>query len=160
MPFLRLLAALAVALVLSAGSSVHANEPEEAPPPLDPSRSAYVPMPLLATPVTVNGRLKGYFVLQVTLKATNSDAADALRYKVAQLQDAFVREVHRDSVMLNGSGREVDGLALSERLLARARAVDGGDTIVSIAIEDSTNAMMRPQVEEKPQEEKASSGGH
>lgn len=96
-----------------------------------------VELPMLVAPVTVNGRLYHYAYMRVLLKAKDTATVRVARDKVPYIMDAMLREVHRESIALNGEPGEIDGNGLKERLLASANAAIGAGAFVSLTFRDT-----------------------
>lgn len=96
-----------------------------------------VELPMLVAPVTVNGRLYHYAYMRVMLKAKDSGTVETARARVPYLIDAMLREVHRDSIALNGDPAQIDGDGLKTRLLGVANDVIGAGSFVSLSFRDT-----------------------
>lgn len=101
-----------------------------------------VRMPVLVAPVTVNGRTYTYVYFNVILETGERDIAARLALKIPYLQDAFVREVFRRSIALDGDPKTVDGEGLKARLLARCAEIAGAGQVKDILFENKSAEAM------------------
>lgn len=119
-----LIALIMMAIFLGSGSSQAAegvtHGAAEAPAmsggPLAGSGKSGIDMPALMAPVTTNGELHYYVYLAIRLDLTSDGQKDLVLEKIPYLQDAFLREVHRQSIAVAGDPGTVDGHGLAERL--------------------------------------------
>jgi hypothetical protein len=129
--------------------------------PFEDTTSKQVRMPILVAPVVARGKLQGYLYLQVVIETPDRGQAEKLALKIPYLQDAFVREVHRETIVRNDDPKAIDGHALKERLRARIEAIVGAGIAKDIFFENANEAalkavngpgeLLQPK-EEKPKE--------
>jgi hypothetical protein len=131
-PIMFLLSAFCVLAL--AGAALASEETESSLPFED---SPAVEMPMLVAPVTVNGRLHYYAYMRIRLDAASTGQAWEVREKVAYLQDAFLREVHRESIVRNGDPKVIDGEGLRRRLLAVCERVLGPGLVSDVVFLDT-----------------------
>lgn len=106
-------------------------------------------LPTLVVPLTRDGKLLSYAYLDVTMNAESAGEADALRLKIPYFQDAFVREVHRSTVLQGDDTHSVDEAALTARLMTRAQALAGSARITKLSFID-TAAVARERANQPP----------
>jgi len=128
---LALAAALAFAPVRAAGGGNAESEGATE------GASTTVELPMLVAPVTVNERLYHYAYMRVMLEAKDPATRDIARDKVPYIIDAMLREVHRESIALNGDPEQIDGDGLMKRLLAAANTAVGAGSFTSMKFRDT-----------------------
>jgi hypothetical protein len=122
-------------------------------------------MPLLVAPLVAKGRLHGYVYLQIVVVTPSRSQAEQLSLKIPFLQDAFVREVHRQTIALNDNPKAIDGAGLKERIRATIETIAGPGYVDDLIFENTSDAAMAAaqgpgellKSEEKP---KPKSDGH
>ena len=126
----------AVPAALAGGGAKKAEaEPTEAGP-----RVPSVSMPTLVAPVNINGELRRYAYLGVTLELVNESDKPMLMDKIPYLQDAFLREVHGGpSISLNGDPVQLDLPSLSTRLAQVCATVAGPNIVKNVALRDAAD---------------------
>jgi len=148
-----------VTAVVLAGVLSVPGRAADAPKPAgsdSPQPGTSVEMPILIAPMVVDGNLLSYAYVSSIIVATSPSAAVEVRAKVPFIQDAFVREVNRASIVARDSGAgkdsgaEVDKAALASRLLATARRVAGAGNVAEIRFAAIKNSPMRPAGEQPP----------
>lgn len=135
MRLIRLVFAAALFLV-----PAHASEPTAEKPGSDSPLGGAdnkIELPMLVAPVTVNGRLYHYAYMRVLLEAKDAATVETARDKIPYIIDALLREVHRESIALNGEPNEIDGDGLKARLLAAANAAIGAGSFSSLSFRDT-----------------------
>jgi len=115
-----------------------------------PQPGTTVEMPILITPLVVEGRLGGYVYVSSMIVATSPNAAIEVRAKAPFIQDAFVRDVNGASVVKPGvsdanglDANAVDSDGLTARLLADARRIAGDKKIAGVKLTQVTFAPLR-----------------
>ncbi len=103
----------------------------EAPQPAGP-RVPTVAMPKLVAPVVIDGQLHHYAYLSVSLKLTDDGHKTMVLEKIPYLQDAFLREVHETSIVLDGNPDAVDTDGLAQRLVEIAARVLGPGVVKNV----------------------------
>lgn len=138
-----LIALIMMAIFLGSGSSQAAEGAGHAAPPpaqsetmsggpLAGSGKSGIDMPALMAPVTVDGELHYYVYLAIRLELSSDGQKDLVLEKIPYLQDAFLREVHRQSIAVAGDPETVDGHGLTERLLAICEKILGPGVVTGI----------------------------
>lgn len=161
------LAILALAAVLSfLPARASDAEKAESASPLG-GADITVELPMLVAPVSVNGRLYHYAYMRVMLEAKDSAIVETARAKIPYIIDAMLREVHRESIALDGDPAQIDGDGLKTRLLAVANTVIGQGSFVSLSFRDTIQtddpalnaaaAEANPPPEPTPEEPKTAS---
>ncbi len=167
---MKALHSIAAALALTAllHNGVHAEEAaseEHAPEagvdagPLAGGDPLLVMMPTLVAPIAVKGRVRNYVYLNVQVFGETATDAEKLRLRIPYIQDAFIREVHRESITVGENPEQIDGTALLKRLEARAREAAGGAAVKSVTFTDFAD-QPPPEPEPEPAPKAASEGGH
>ena len=118
--------ALLTAVVLAALQPVQAAG-EKAAAPQGPGNN--VEMPFLIAPMSNNGKLIGYAYISSKMIATSSNAAIAIRDKLAFIQDAFVRDVNKAPIGKADDPKSVDTTLLNQRLVADAIGIVGDNKV-------------------------------
>jgi hypothetical protein len=135
-----LIALIMMAIFLGSGSS-RASEAHGGPAtpekalsggPLQGSGKSGIDMPALMAPVTVNGELRYYVYLAIRLELSGDSQKNLVLERIPYIQDAFLRDVHRESIATNNDPETVDGHALTARLVAIAEKVVGPGVVVGI----------------------------
>ena len=111
--FLVLLLACVLAAVLPQAIGRAAAAATEEQGPVDVELS-----PILA-PMVVENRLAGYAYITVALAPSGRDKVAVIREKMAFLQDAFLREVNKASILKADDAKAIDTQAITARLTAR-----------------------------------------
>jgi hypothetical protein len=122
---IALLATLALAMLQpmqAAGEKADAPQGEGKP-------GNNVEMPFLIVPMSNDGKLIGYAYISSKMVATSSNAAIAIRDKLAFIQDAFVRDVNKSPVGKADDPKSVDTTLLNQRLVADAVAIVGENKV-------------------------------
>src|SRR5688500_8629139 len=76
--------------------------------PAAPAGAVDVELPRVLAPMAVDGRLQGYAYMSIALIPTSPGQVLAIREKVHFLQDAFVRELNRGSILKPDDPKSVD----------------------------------------------------
>jgi len=136
-----LIALIMMAIFLGSGSSQaseaagHGATPaptEMSGGPLSGSGKSGVDMPALMAPVTTNGELHYYVYLAIRLELSDDGQKAIVLEKIPYIQDAFLREVHRESIAVGGDPGTVDGHGLTERFLRICETVVGPGIVTGI----------------------------
>jgi len=131
--FLSVFAALASASSSSHGSKKPEAEREKGSGFAGP-RIPTISMPVLVTPVILNGELHHYVFLSITLELTGDEHKNMMLEKIPYLQDAFLREVHKASVAKDNDPAVIDEEGLKLRLMAVGATVVGPNVIKAVAL--------------------------
>ena len=132
---------LASCLFAAAALAAGEEGPKRKPPP-SPNE---VPMPFLLAPVSKDDTLIGYQYIVAKLIAASPAAADAVKLKLAFIQDALVRDVYRTPVGTAADPAQVDRQVLSARLGAIAGRIAGAKNVAQYLILDVKFAPLHPQ---------------
>jgi flagellar basal body-associated protein FliL len=122
----------------AAWGSSHGAAPKkphgEAAEPAQPAgpRIPSVAMPKLVAPIIVNGQLHHYAYLSVTLQLNDDGQKTMVLEKIPYLQDAFLREVHETSIVLDNNPDAVDKEGLAQRLVAISARVLGPGVVKNV----------------------------
>jgi len=87
----------------------------------DPESASRIDMPPLVAPLVIEGRLKGYVYVTLSIQAGAVSDVWAIRNRTPFVQDAFIRDVYAHPISAP-TADAIDTKALAERLAARARA--------------------------------------
>ena len=114
------LCAPALALALALGMPIAAADAAEnaGKQPL-----AEVALPPILAPMAVQGRLQGYAHLTISVRPSGVAQVLVIREKVPFLQDAFLRELNKGSLVKSDEPGAVDVAATTQRLFARAKQI-------------------------------------
>lgn len=93
-----------------------------------------VSMPILVAPVVVNGELRHYVFLSVTLELSSDEHKDMMLEKIPYLQDAFLRDVHRATVARESEPTLVDEDGLKARLIKVSDATVGAGIVKAVQL--------------------------
>jgi hypothetical protein len=118
-----------------------------------------VMMPTLVAPIAVKGRVHNYVYLNVQVFGETAADAEKLRLRIPYIQDAFIREVHRESITVDGNPEQIDGTALLTRLEARAREAADGAAVKSVTFTDFAD-QPPPEPAPEPAPKAVPEGGH
>jgi hypothetical protein len=132
-----LLACLAGASLAAAGG--HASKPKDDAPREKGSgfagpRIPTISMPVLVTPVIVNGELHHYVFLSVTLELTSDEHKPLMLEKIPYLQDAYLREVHGATVARDNDPALIDEAGVKDRLMKVSATVVGPSVVKTITL--------------------------
>ena len=132
------LAASLAALILLPAAALAAGAPPE-PGPAD------VELPRLLAPMVVDGRLNGYAYMTISLIPTSPGQVLAIREKVHFLQDAFIRELNRGSIVKTDDPANVDVEATKQRLMTRIHEVLPANTVEDLKFDQIVLAPLKPE---------------
>jgi hypothetical protein len=93
-----------------------------------------VSMPVLVTPIVVNGELHHYVFLSVTLELTSDEHKNMMLEKIPYLQDAYLREVHAATVARDNDPAVVDEEGVKGRLMRVSATVVGEGVVKAITL--------------------------
>ena len=91
-----------------------------------------VAMPKLVAPIVIDGLLHHYAYLSVTLQLNDDGQKSMVLEKIPYLQDAFLREVHENSIAREGDPGTVDREGLAQRLVAISARVLGPGVVKNV----------------------------
>lgn len=118
---LKRLAALSLAIVLSAGSAQASGAPEGG----GSSGPAHLDLAPTGLPVIVGGKIKNYIFVQARLLPAPGADLMKLQEKEPYYRDALVRAAHRTAFNPPGDWTSVDKARFEAVLLAEARRISG-----------------------------------
>jgi len=90
--------------------------------------------PILA-PMVVAARLEGYAYITVTLAPAGRDKVVAIREKMPFLQDAFLRELNKVTIVKADDPKAVDATAVKTRLTTRMNQILPAGTVAELKLE-------------------------
>jgi len=134
---------LVLAALLAATPVVAETGHGEAPAP--PVQGVSVDMPVLIAPMTVQGRLEGYAYLTVSLVMPSAGTIFEVRSKVPFLQDAFLRDVHKSSIVKAENPAEVDVEALRDRFIAHVNKIAVPGTVSDVVFQRTVVIPLKPE---------------
>src|SRR6185437_3773925 len=109
----RILPALLLLAFAAPSFSAEENKPAEGQDKGAGPPGTNVEMPYLMAPMAgEDGKLSGYAYISSRLTASSPAEALEVRDKIAFIQDAFVRDVNRESIAKAGDPSTVDNAAL------------------------------------------------
>jgi flagellar basal body-associated protein FliL len=94
-----------------------------------------VELPPILAPMVVQNRLEGYAYITVALAPNGRDKVNAIREKMPFLQDAFLREVNKTSVVKAEDPKAVDAAAVTARLTARMNQILPQGTVTELKLQ-------------------------
>lgn len=145
---LPLFALLIVAVPALAAAPAHGPAPAAHAPAAGavvPEGPAEVVLPPIIAPMNVSGRLSGYAYITVAIHPVARDGILLIREKVPFLQDAFLRELNRGSILKADDPKAVDEAAVNARLTERAKAVLPAGTVKDLAFQEIVVAPLVPE---------------
>jgi hypothetical protein len=95
--------------------------------------------------MVVDNRLENYSYITIALSPASRDKALVIREKMPFLQDAFVREMNKGSIVKAGDPKAVDTAALKPRLLARMNQILPGGTVADLKFQQIVLTPIQPQ---------------
>lgn len=134
------LAALAAAAVVARVAPAYAMEAAE-----EAAVDGDVELPQIIAPMVVGGDLRGYAYFTISLVPASRDKILLIREKVPFIQDSFLRELNRGSIMMAADPASVDTEAVKSRLMARVAQVLPSATVADLHILQVVLAPFRPQ---------------
>jgi hypothetical protein len=104
-----------------------------------------VTMPTILAPMVVDTRLENYAYITIVLKPAAPAGVLAIREKVPFLQDAFLRELNRTTIVKSDDPKSVDEAALKPRLIARMNQILPAGTVAELTFEPIVVAPVQAQ---------------
>ena len=104
-----------------------------------------VDLPAILAPMVVENRLENYAYITISLSPVSRDKTLVIRDKMPFLQDAFLREMNKGSIVKAGDPKAVDTAALKPRLLARMNQILPPGTVVDLKFEQIVLTPIQPQ---------------
>jgi hypothetical protein len=95
--------------------------------------------------MVVDGRLQGYLYLSISLVPTSPGQVLAIRERVHFLQDVFVRELNRGSILKADDPKVVDVEATKARLMTRVREVLPANAVSDMKFDQIVFAPLKPE---------------
>jgi hypothetical protein len=129
--------ALSFALVSSSGARAADAIGKDAGP-------VDVELPPIIAPMTMNGRLEGYAYITISLAPVDRGKVLAIRDKLAFLQDAFLRELNKGTILKADDPKALDTGAIKPRLIARMNQILPPDTVAELKFEQVVIALTNP----------------
>jgi len=102
-----------------------------------------VELPPILAPMTVASRLESYAYITVALTPSSQATALVIREKMPFLQDAFLRELNKGSIVKADEANAVDAATVKTRLTARMNAILPSGTVTALKIEQIVVAPLR-----------------
>lgn len=118
---------LAVALPPVIGHAATAATADQGPVDIE--------LPPILAPITVENRLFGYAYITVALAPAGRDKVLAIREKMPFLQDAFLRELNKSTIVKGADPKNVDTDAVKARLTARMNQVLAVGTVSELKVQ-------------------------
>jgi flagellar basal body-associated protein FliL len=129
---------LAVALMLPLHSAISAEPPKDQGP-------TNVELPPILAPMVVANRLESYAYITIALAPASRDKVFAIRDKMPFLQDAFLREVNKASIVKSDDPKTVDAAALKARLMVQLNRILPPGTVADLKFEQIVLTPIQPQ---------------
>ncbi len=98
----------------------------------------YVRMDPMTAPVYRKNRVRYYVFLTINLLMSDDEAKSRAYKLMPKLRDAFLRELHGDSILREDGPKGLDLYSLKKRLMSQARKVLGAKAVSDVLI---TNAI-------------------
>jgi hypothetical protein len=98
----------------------------------------------------VETRLQSYAYLTVALTPASPAKVFDIRAKVPFLQDAFLREVNKGTIVKADDSKMVDSVAVKARLTARMNAILPPGTVSDLKLEQIVYAPLLPNADPPP----------
>ena len=129
---------LAVVLLAFAPLSAHAADaPVKA--------TGDVELPPILAPMVVSGRLQGYAYITIALTPVSREIALTIREKQPFLQDAFLREVNKGSIVKPDDAKVVDTVATKTRLMGRLNQILPPNSVSDLKFQSIVYAAVKPE---------------
>jgi hypothetical protein len=85
-------------------------------------------------PIIVDGRVRNYVFIAVSLTPGAGHTADQLKAKEPYFRDALVRAAHRTPFVLADDWTQVDAAAVSAAMLRIAPAISGAGSVTAATV--------------------------
>ncbi len=102
--------------------------------PVVETAPVYIAMQPFSAPVVYKNRLRYYVQLGVSLQLDSETSKEIVYNQMPRLRDAFLRDLHGNSVLRPGSKRMIDFDAVKSRLLAHAQSIFGAEVVRDVLI--------------------------
>lgn len=135
--FLLMLISMTIAFpAMAAEHGGHGGEGEGDSAPID--GPIYVRMDPVTAPVYRKNRVRYYIFLTINLLMSDAEAKAEAYKLMPKLRDAFLRELHGDSILREDGPKGLDLYGLKKRLMNQARKILGAKAVSDVLI---TNAI-------------------
>ena len=104
-----------------------------------------VELPPFLAPMLIDNRLESYAYITITLTPVSREKMLAIREKMPFLQDAFLREVNKGSIVKADDPKSVDAVALKARLLVRLNQLLPRGTVSDLKFQQIVMTPIQPQ---------------
>lgn len=104
-----------------------------------------VELPPFLAPMLIENRLESYAYITITLTPVTREKMLAIREKMPFLQDAFLREVNKGSIVKADDPKSVDTVALKARLLVRLNQLLPRGTVSDLKFQQIVMTPIQPQ---------------
>jgi hypothetical protein len=94
-----------------------------------------IEIPPILAPITVQNQLYGYAYITIALAPAGRDKVLAIRGKMPFLQDAFLRELNKASIVKAGDPKTIDADAVKARLTVRMNQVLAAGTVSELKLQ-------------------------
>jgi hypothetical protein len=129
---------LIVAVLLFPLQAALSAEPPKDQGPLN------VELPPILAPMIVAHRLESYAYITIALAPAARDKVFAIRDKVPFLQDAFLREVNKASIVKSDDPKTVDAVALKARLMVQLNRILPPGTVADLKFQQIVLTPIQP----------------
>ncbi len=100
----------------------------------DTSGPSYIDVPWLTAPVLYKGVVRSYVIFEIKLQVASNSDAEEVMVQMPRLRDAFLRALHRSSIVRNDGSGALDFDSISQRLKKSANKVLGEEKINQVLI--------------------------
>ena len=107
--------------------------------------SVDIELPPILAPMVVAARLEGDAYITVALAPAGRDKVLAIREKMPFLQDAFLRELNKATIVKGDDPRAVDANAVKTRLTARMNQILSPGTVAELKVEQIVLSSIDPR---------------
>ena len=104
-----------------------------------------VELPPFLAPLLIDNRLESYAYITIVLTPVSREKMLAIREKMPFIQDAFLREVNKGSIVKTDDPKSVDTVALKARLLARLNQILAKGTLSDLKFQQIVMTPIQPQ---------------
>jgi hypothetical protein len=104
-----------------------------------------VELPPILSPMNVAAQLEGYAYITIALTPASPGANRIILEKMPFLQDAFLRELNKASIVNAEDAKAVDAVAVKARLLARMNQILPAGTVSALKLKQIVIALFQPQ---------------
>ena len=104
-----------------------------------------VELPPFLAPMVIDNRLENYAYITIVLTPVSREKMLAIREKMPFIQDAFLREVNKGSIVRTDDPKAVDTVALKARLLVRLNQLLPKGTVSDLKFRQIAITPVQPQ---------------